>query len=70
MFASSNLVGFCRSDDVAFVSEADAGVIYQVDKNGKWLDTPTTLVSGPKGPQGMTIGIDGNLLDRKARIHQ
>jgi hypothetical protein len=62
VFASKNLVAFTRSDDVAFVSEADEGIIYQVVKDGKWLNQPIKLVSGLKGPQGMTIGIDGNLL--------
>jgi len=33
-----------------------------VVKDGTWLNEPIKLVSGLKGPQGMTIGNDGNLL--------
>jgi hypothetical protein len=34
----------------------------QVVKDGKWLDSPVEIASGLIGPQGMTIGKDGNLI--------
>jgi len=55
-------VAFARSDDLAFVSDVDAGKIFQVVKDGKWLSRPVELVSGLKGPQGMTLGIHGDLI--------
>jgi hypothetical protein len=62
VFTGKNLVAFARTDDVAFASDMGTGTIYQVVKGGKWLDQPIELVSGLKGPQGMTIGNDCNLL--------
>ena len=51
-----------RSDDMAFVSDVDAGKIYQVVKDGKWLSKPVEFVSGLVGPQGMTLGIHNDLI--------
>jgi len=62
VFKGKNFVGFARSDDMAFVSDVDAGKIYQVVKNGKWLSQPVEFVSGLDGPQGMTLGIHGDLI--------
>jgi hypothetical protein len=62
VFTGKSFVAFARTDDVAFASDMGTGTIYQVVKGGKWLDQPMELVSGLKGPQGMTIGNDGNLL--------
>jgi hypothetical protein len=56
------LVAFTRNDDIAFASDRDAGIIYQVVKDGKWMEKPTVVASGLNGPTGMAIGIDGNLL--------
>ena len=53
---------YARTDDVAFASDAGTGTIYQVVKAGKWLSKPIEFVTGLKGPQGMTIANDGNLL--------
>ena len=36
--------GFARNDDMAFVSDVDAGKIYQVVKNGQWLSKPVEFV--------------------------
>lgn len=62
VFKGQNFVGFARSEDVAFVSDVDAGRVYQVVKDGKWLSKPVEFVSGLKGPQGMTLGIHGDLI--------
>jgi sugar lactone lactonase YvrE len=62
VFTGKNFGAFAHAGDVAFAADMEAGTIYQVVKDGKWLKQPTVLVSGLKGPQGMTIGNDGNLL--------
>ncbi len=62
VFKGKNFVGFARNDDMAFVSDVDAGKIYQVVKEGKWLSEPVEFVSGLDGPQGMTLGIHGDLI--------
>jgi len=61
VFKGENFVAFARSDDMAFVSDGDAGKIYQVVKNGKWLSEPVEFVSGLK-PQGITLGIHNDLI--------
>ena len=58
----TNLVAFATRHDIAFASDADTGIIYQVVQDGKWLPKPVQFVSGLKGPQGMTFANDGNLL--------
>ena len=62
VFEGENFKGFARNDDMAFVSDGDAGKIYQVVKDGQWLAEPIEIASGLKGPQGITIGIHGNLI--------
>jgi sugar lactone lactonase YvrE len=62
VFTGKDFVAFARSDDAAFAADVGANTIYQVVKDGKWLAKPIELVSGLNGPQGMTIGHDGNLL--------
>jgi sugar lactone lactonase YvrE len=62
VFKGKDFVAFARTDDVAFAGDMGTGTIYQVVKGGKWLQKPSVLVSGLKGPQGMTITNDGNLL--------
>ena len=62
VFTGKALVAFARNNDIAFASDRDAGIIYQVVKDGKWLAKPTEVASGLKGPTGMAIANDGNLL--------
>ena len=62
VFTGKALVAFARNNDIAFVSDRDAGIIYQVVKDGKWMEKSTEVVSGLKGPTGMAIANDGNLL--------
>jgi hypothetical protein len=47
VFTGKNFVAFARSDDLAFVSDADAGKIYQVVKGGKWLGKPVDVFRFP-----------------------
>lgn len=62
VFTGKDFVAFARSDDAAFAADVGADTIYQVVKDGKWIAQPIEVVSGLNGPQGMTIGNDGNLL--------
>jgi sugar lactone lactonase YvrE len=62
MMTGKDFASFAHTGDVAFATDADAGTIYQVVKDGKWLQQPIEIVSGLKKPQGITIANDGNLL--------
>jgi hypothetical protein len=62
VFTGKDFVSFARTNDVAFAADMGTGTIYQVVKDGKWLDKPIEIVSGLKGPQGMTVANDGSLL--------
>ena len=62
VFTGKAFAAFARNDDMAFASDRDAGIIYQVVKDGQWLAKPTEVASGLKSPTGMAIANDGNLL--------
>ena len=62
LFQSAGLTAFAQKDGNVFASENLKGVIYQVAKNDKWLDEPVVIAKGLKYPEGICVGIDGNLL--------
>ena len=44
------------------MSDEDAGLVVQVVENGEWMKRPQVIAKGLKGPQGMTLGIHGDLI--------
>jgi sugar lactone lactonase YvrE len=62
VFKGKNFLAFARDNNAAYANDAGANTIYQVAKGGKWLAKPIKIVSGLKGPQGIAIANDGNLL--------
>ena len=57
-----NWKAFATNHDVAFVSDEDAGLVVQVVENGEWMKQPKVIAKDLKGPQGMTLGIHGDLI--------
>ncbi len=62
LFQSAGLTAFAQKDGNVFASENLKGIIYQVAKDDKWLDKPVVIAKGLKNPEGICVGIDGNLL--------
>jgi len=62
VFKGKDFLAFARDNNAAYATDAGANTIYQVAKGGKWLAKPIKIVSGLKGPQGIAIANDGNLL--------
>ena len=59
---SVGLSAFAQKNGNVYASEREKGVIYQVAKGDKWLDEPVVIANGLKNPEGIYVGIDGNLL--------
>jgi len=62
VLTGKNFKAFATNHDVAYASDEDAGKVYQVVENGNWMNKPKVVAEGLKGPQGMTIANDGNLI--------
>ena len=62
IFKSDGLTAFAQKDGNVYATENKKGIIYQMAKDDKWLDSPVEIASGLKGPEGLCVGNDGKLL--------
>jgi hypothetical protein len=66
VYQNAGLSCFAQKDGDTYVSDTAAGEILQVAKGGKWLDEPVRIAGDLKNPEGIAVGIDGNLLVMEA----
>jgi len=66
VYQNAGLSCFAQKDCDTYVNDNAAGEILQVGKDGKWLGKPVVVASGLKSPEGIAVGIDGNLLVMEA----